>query len=69
MCSKEISGEFDLDKVASPNFNKLLDETVEQYWFLLAESLGSVKGVQKENLIKVLQALYYYKEPTKTQTE
>ena len=69
MCSKEISGEFDLDKVVSPNFNKLLDDTVEQYWFLLAESLGSVKGVQKENLIKVLQALYYYKEPTKTQTE
>ena len=47
MCSKEISGEFDLEKVSSPNFDKLLNETVEQYWFLLAESLGSVKGTQK----------------------
>lgn len=35
MCSKDIQAEFDLSKIASKNFNALLNETVEQYWFLL----------------------------------
>lgn len=47
MCSKDIQVEFDLNKVYSKNFDNLVNETVEQYWFLLAESLGSVKGKNK----------------------
>lgn len=69
MCSKAISAEFDVEKVASSDFNKLVNETVEQYWYLLAESLGSVKGKSKENLIRVLQALFYYKSSSKTEAE
>ena len=62
MCSQEIKNEFNLEKAVSKNFDKLVAETIEQYGFWLAESLGTVQGRNKEDLIKVLQALYYYKK-------
>ena len=36
---------------------------------MFAEALGSFKGKNKENLIKILQALYYYKSSSKTEAE
>ena len=69
MCSKEIKDEFNLDKTASRNFDHLVNETVEQYWFLLAENLSGIPPKIKEDLIKVLQALYYYKQSSKTEVE
>lgn len=67
ICSNQIKAEFDMEKIASKNFLELVKETVDEYWFLLAEAMASVKGKNKEDLIKVLQALYYYKSSSKTE--
>ena len=66
MCSKEIQAEFDVSKIVSPKFLDLVNETVEQYWFLMADSLSTMKNENKKDLIKVLQALFYYKSNKKT---
>lgn len=46
-----------------------MKETVDQYWFLLADSLNDVKNEKKRDLIRVLQALYYYKTTKNIQSE
>lgn len=69
ICSKQIEAEFDVDKIASHNFVDLVKETVDEYWFLLAEGLSSTNGKSKQDLIKVLQALYYYKSSSKHEVE
>ena len=66
ICSKQIQAQFDVDKIASNHFFDLVKETVDEYWFLLAEAMSSVNGKNKQDLIKVLQALYYYKSSSKT---
>jgi len=55
--------------VSSKDYEKLVKETVDQYWFLLAESLGESKNERKRDLIRVLQALYYYKTTNNIQSE
>ena len=47
--------------MASKDYDKLVKENVNDYWFLLADSLGDAKNERKRDLIRVLQALYYYK--------
>ena len=42
---------------------------VDQYWFLLAEALNYVQKDKKCNLIKVLEALDYYKGEKKIEAE
>lgn len=68
-CSNEISSQFNLDYVASKNWNQLVKDTVEQYWFLLAEALDSVKNQKRRDLIRVLQALSYYKNNKEIKAE
>ena len=46
-----------------------MKDTVEQYWFLLAEALGSVKDEKRRDLIRVLQALSYYKNNKEIKAE
>ena len=58
-----------MEHVASKDFEKLVKESVSDYWFLLAEALGSVRDREKKNLIKILQALYYYKSDHQTEVE
>ena len=55
-----------MDKIISKNFVGLVKDTVDEYWFLLAESMSQMNGKKKQDLIKVLQALYYYKSSSKT---
>ncbi len=55
--------------MASKNFIGLLNNTVEEYWFLLADGLDLVKGEKKDHLIRVLQALDYYKGQQKNNIE
>lgn len=58
-----------MDKIISKNFVGLVKDTVDEYWFLLAESMSQMNGKKKQDLIKVLQALYYYKSSSKTEVE
>ena len=66
--SKEIEAEGNIEKVVSKNWENLVKDTVSQYWFLLAEAVGSkepkneAQRKSKETVIRVLQALDYYNE-------
>lgn len=55
--------------MASKNYNELVNRTVEEYWFLLADGLDRMKGEKKDALLRVLQALDYYKGQQKTNIE
>lgn len=67
--SKEIDAESsNIRNVASKNWQKLVKDTVDEYWFLLAEAIldyqpsNSDKKRRKETVIRVLQALDFYRE-------
>lgn len=60
-CSKEIKAEYDINSIANKNWKNFVDETINDYWHLLAEGIDKTKGSQKIDLIKVMQALDYYR--------
>jgi uncharacterized caspase-like protein len=42
---------------------------MDSYWFLLAEALDSTKDERKKDLIRVLEALFYYKSQSDVNSE
>lgn len=58
-----------MEKPVSPHFYQLVKDTIDQYWLILAESLSSMKEKKKHELMKLLQALYYYKSSYKTDVD
>jgi hypothetical protein len=42
---------------------------MDQYWFLLAEGLDIITGEKKKDLIRVLEALYYFKSSSEVNSE
>jgi len=63
-CSGEIKREFDIDRIYSNNWSNLVKDTINGYEFQLGESIDRLKGPQKKDLIKVIEALLYFKEHT-----
>lgn len=61
-CSNEIKKEFEFEVIHSKNWEGLVNETIDTYVYQLSEGLEKVKGQEKNNLIKIVQALIYYKE-------
>lgn len=56
--------------MSSKNWEGLVKDTVNEYWFLLAESLSNVKDNRdREVLVRVLQALDYYRDNKITDIE
>lgn len=68
-CNQEIQREFNINSVASSNFDRLVNETVDQYWFLLTEALHDTSNNKRRDLIRVLQALSYYKANKEIKSE
>jgi hypothetical protein len=68
-CSNEIKMEFNLSKVESKDFESLVNDTVDQYWCLLAEALEITKGDRKQDLIRVLEALHHFKSSSEVNSE
>ena len=48
--------------IKSKNWDELVNETINTYEYQLAEGLDSLKGSEKHDLLKVIQALIFYKE-------
>lgn len=63
-CSSEIKKQFDLDKIASNNWETLVTETINSYEFQLGEGIDSIEGSDKKDLIRVIEALTYFKQHT-----
>lgn len=62
-CSQEIKQEFDVEKIANKNWNAFVNDQISQYEFQLAEGLDNLKDRrQREDLIKVIEALNYFKD-------
>lgn len=62
VCNNEIKAEFEISKISSSNWDKLVDETIDSYEFQLGENLDAAHGEQKVDLIKVIEALTYYRK-------
>lgn len=73
--SKEIEAESNIEKVASKSWEKLVNDTVNEYWYLLAEAVAEKKPAteaqrrDKEVVIRVLQALDFYMQSKTTDIE
>lgn len=60
-CSSEIKKEYDIEKIYSNNWPKLIQDTIDSYEFQLGEAIDRLGGDEKKDLIKVVEALLYYK--------
>lgn len=45
--NQRIQQQFDIENVGSSNFDKLVFEIGEEYWFLLAENLSTMKNKER----------------------
>jgi hypothetical protein len=61
-CSNEIKKEFDFDVIHAKNWDHLVSETINTYEFQLGEGMDQVSGPEKTGLLKIIQALIFYKE-------
>ena len=60
-CSNDIKREYDIENIYNKNWPKLVQETIESYEFQLGEALDRVGGDEKKDLIKVVEALIYFR--------
>jgi hypothetical protein len=61
-CSKEVEKEFDIEQIHNKDWENFVTETITSYEFQLGEGLDRVMGAEKTDLLKVIEALTYYKE-------
>jgi hypothetical protein len=60
-CSSEIKKEYEIEQIFNKNWPKLIQETIDSYQFQLGEAIDRMAGDEKKDLIKVIEALLYYK--------
>jgi hypothetical protein len=63
-CSGDVKREFDIERIFSNNWENFVRETINGYEFQLGEAVDRLKGAQKCDLIKVIEALIYFKDHT-----
>lgn len=51
--------------IASKNYDEFLLKEIEGYEFELINSLDKVEGKTKNNLINVIESIYYYRTRSK----
>jgi hypothetical protein len=61
-CSGEVKREFDIERIFNNNWEAFVKETINGYEFQLGDAVDRLKGQQKKDLIKVIEALVYFKE-------
>lgn len=61
--------EYNIQTICNQNWDKLVKETIDSYEYQLAEGLDRVHGVEKIDLIKVVEALIYYKNNVNADVE
>lgn len=61
-CSAEIEKEYNVEVIHNKAWDAFVNETITSYEFQLGEGLDTVKGTKKMDLLKVIEALSYYKE-------
>lgn len=61
-CSAEVKREFDIERISHSNWEAFVRETINSYEFQLSEGIDRLKGSEKRDLIKVIEALIYFKE-------
>ena len=61
-CSADIKKEYDVEVIHHKSWEHFVNETITSYEFQLGEGLDTVKGAEKLDLLKVIEALSYYKE-------
>ena len=61
-CSNDIKKQYEFDVIHTQNWDALVSDTINAYQFQLAEGLETLKGTEKMDLLKIIQALIYYKE-------
>lgn len=54
--------EFDIERIFNNTWEAFVKDTINGYEFQLGDAVDRLKGQQKKDLIKVIEALVYFKE-------
>lgn len=61
-CAGDVKREFDIERIYNSNWEGFVKETINSYEFQLGDAIDRLQGQQKKDMLKVIEALVYFKE-------